>query len=175
MFLLNTYTYQLPLVKGSKKAIHILNATNEHVYTMNRTYPSIVHEIFDGWIGNQQLICAFEGRNLEGKVIVQCQKKHFLMKRSQSILTMGLDSFFAQIEDGDAITPTYNIVGPNIQIKVTIDFNRFVQFYENGRVIAKIQYLKNRETELMIDELATVRNPLFYAIFAQMFYFVGEY
>ena len=59
---MHTYTYQLPLVKGSKKTIHILNAKNEHVYTMNQTYKSIFHELFDFWIGKLQLLCAFDGQ-----------------------------------------------------------------------------------------------------------------
>lgn len=160
---MHTYTYQLPLVKGSKKAIHILNASNEQVYTMNRTYKSIFHELFDLWIGNLQFLCEYEGRNQEGMVVVQSKKKHFLTKRSHSILIMESDLFRAQIEDGDAITPTYKIEGTNIQMKVTIDFNRFVQFYENGSVIAKIQlnFSKDKESELVIDKLATIHNPLF--------------
>ena len=174
---MNTYTYQLPLVKGSKKTIHILNAKKEHVYTMKQTYKSIFHEFFDFWIGELQLLCAFDGRDQEGKVVVQSKKKHYLTKRSDSILIMESDSYRAKMEDGDAITPTYKIEGTNVQMKVTIDFNRLVKFYENGSVIAKIQlhFSKNKESELVIDELATIQQPLFYTIFAQMFYFVGEF
>ena len=174
---MHTYTYQLPLTKASTKTIHIFNAEHEPLYTMKRTYKTIFHQLFDAWIGKFQLLCEYEGRNQNGDLIVQSGIKHALIKRSASILTTQSDVYRAQIEHGDMITPTYTIEGKNIQLKVKIDFNRFVQFYENGAVIAKIQlnFLNNIESELVIDELATIQCPLFYAIYAQMFYFVGEY
>lgn len=174
---MHTYTYQLPLTKASTKAIHIFNAEHEPIYSMKRTYKTIFHQLFDSWIGEFKLICEYEGRNQNGEVIVKSGIKHALIKRSESILIMETDVFRAQIELGDMITPTYNIEGKNVQMKVRIDFNRFVQFYEKGTVIAKIQlnFLNNKESELVIDELATIQCPLFYAIYAQMFYFVGEY
>lgn len=174
---MHTYTYKLPLTKSSTKTIQIFNTTNEPIYTIKRTYKTIFHQLFDSWIGEYKLICEYEGKNQNGDVIVNSKIKHALIKRSESILILGSDVFHAQIEDGDMITPTYNIEGTSVQIKVKIDFNQFVQFYENGTVIAKIQlnFLNNKESELVIDELATIQCPLFYAIYAQMFYFVGEY
>lgn len=174
---MHTYTYQLPLTKSSTKTIHIFNAENEPIYTMKRTYKTIFHQLFDSWIGEFKLICEYEGRNQNGDMIVKSKIKHALIKRSESILIMESDAFRAQIESGDMITPTYNIEGASVRMKVKIDFNRFVQFYENGTVIAKIQlnFSNNKESELVIDELATIQCPLFYAIYAQMFYFVGEY
>ena len=174
---MNTYTYKLPLSKASTKTIHIFNDTNEPIYTMKRTYKTIFHQLFDSWIGEYKLICEYEGRNQKGDLIVKSGIKHALIKRSESILVMESNVFHAQIEFGDMITPTYNIVGTGVQLRVKIDFNRCVQFYENEIVIAKIQlnFLNNQKSELVIEELATIRCPLFYAIYAQMFYFVGEY
>lgn len=177
IFSLHTYTYQLPLTKASTKAIHIFNAKHEPVYTMKRTYKTIFHQLFDAWIGKFQLICAYEGRDQNGEVIVKSGIKHALIKRSETILTMSSDIFHAKIELGDMITPTYNIESKNIKMKVKIDDNRFVQFYEKGTVIANIQlnFLNNKESELVIHERATIQCPLFYAIYTQMFYFIGEY
>ncbi|MEK5186211.1 hypothetical protein MKY51_14110 [Solibacillus sp. FSL R5-0691] len=174
---MNTYTYKLPLTKSSTITIQILNDKNDPIYTMKRTYKTILHQLFDSWIGEYKLICEYEGRNQNGDLIVKSGIKHALIKRSESILVMGSDVFRAQIEHGDMITPTYNIAGSGVQLKVKIDFNQYVQFYENGIVIAKIQlnFLNKQKSELVIEELATIQCPLFYAIYAQMFYFVGEY
>ena len=174
---MHTYTYLLPLTKGSTKTIHILNGAKEPVYTMKRTYKSIFHKIFDFWFGNLQFFCDYEGRNQEGEVIVKSKKKQFFIKSPQSILMTESALFCAQPEGIDAFTPTYHIEGQNVQMKVTIDFNKSVQFYEKGTVIAKLQlyFSKKKESELVITEGATIQNPLFYAIFAQTFYFVGDY
>lgn len=175
---MHTYTYQLPLVKSSTKSIQILDATNEPVYTMKRTYKSIFHKLFDAWIGQFQFLCEYEGRNQQGKVVIQSKTKHILTKPSQSIIVMESNEFCAHTEGGDAFTPTYTIEGPDVHMKVKIDFNNFVQFYENGHVIAKLQlhlFSKSKKSELEIEESATIHNPLFYTIFAQMFYFVGDF
>ena len=100
---MHTYTYQLPLTKGSTKSIQILDATNEPVYLMKRTYKSIFHELFDAWIGQFQFLCEYEGRNQQGKVVVQSKKKHILTKPSQSIVMLESNVFCAHTEGGDAL------------------------------------------------------------------------
>jgi hypothetical protein len=173
-----TYYYQLPLAKGSTKQILISDESGEPIYSMQRTYKSILHHFFDLWIGKNQVLCEYEGYDQQGNLLAQCHKKHSLTKRSKTIIKMNNAKIYtAEIDGIDAITPTYIIVNPAIKLVAKIDFNRHVKFYEDGQVVAKLQlyFSSNKKSELIIDEQATIQNPLFYSILTQVFYFVGEY
>jgi len=90
---------------------------------------------------------------------------------------MSEEIYFAEIEDFDAITPTYIIENSNIKLLSKIDYNRQVKFYEEEKVIAELQlyFSVNKKSILQVYESASIQNPLFYTIFSQMFYFIGEY
>ena len=130
--IMHTYTYKLPAVKGSKEHIHIFNEEDQVTYTTYRKYQSIFQEFIDAWIGEFRLFCEFEGIDSSGNVVATSHKKHYFSKRSKSILTINKETFYAETEGMDAITPTYKIEGVNLQMKTTINENRLVHFYENG-------------------------------------------
>jgi len=173
---MHTYSYQLPLAKGTTKQILILDEFDEPIYSIQRTYKTIFHQFFDLWIGENQLLCEYEGSNQKGELLVQCRKQHSFTKRSKTILKMNQEIYFAEIEGFDAITPSYTIESSSINLISKIDFNRQVNFYEKGHVIAKLQlyFSANKKSKLEIYENASIQNPLFYIIFSQMFYFIGE-
>ncbi len=174
---MHTYSYQLPLAKGSTNQILILDELDEPIYSMKRTYKTIFHQFFDLWIGKNQFLCEYEGSNQKGELLVQCRKQHRFTKRTKTILEMNEEMYFAEIEGFDAITPSYTIESPSNKLISKIDFNRQVHFYEKGRVIAKLQlcFSANKKSKLEISENASIQNPLFYTVFSQMFYFIGEY
>ena len=174
--IMHTYTYQLPAVKGSKEHIHIFSEENQVIYTTYRKYKSILQEFIDAWIDEFRLYCEFEGIDSSGNVVATSHKKHYFSKRSKSVLTINKETYYAETVGIDAITPTYKIIGLDLQMKTTINEKRLVRFYENEEVVANIQlsFSNRRRCILEIEEVATIQHPLFYVISAQMFYFIGE-
>ena len=82
---MRNYTYQLPLAKGSIKQIVVHDENDEVIYTFKRTYKTILHQIFDIWIGKNQLLCHYDGYDVTGNKILESYKKHFA-KRPKTIL-----------------------------------------------------------------------------------------
>lgn len=172
------YTYQLPLTKGNTNQIIIFDETNTSQYYFKRIYKSFFHQIFDSWIGNFQLLAEYQGYDLKGNIVARAYKKHYLLKRSETLLRLDNGALFTAKMDGfDVITPTYHIKGKDLHLITKIDMKRFVQFYEDKHVVASIQlYFKpSKKSELQVLKRATIQNPLFYILYAQMFYFLGEY
>ena len=179
---MRNYTYQLPLAKGSIKQILVYDEKDEVIYTFKRTYKTILHQFFDIWIGENRLLCNFDGYDETGNKIIESYKKHSIAKRSKTILRFVesyeiKELFTAEIVGIDAITPTYKIESPNTKLITKIDFSRLVHFYEKGNVVAILQlhFSNKQKNYLEIKDNASIQNPLFYIIYSQMFYFVGEY
>ena len=138
------YTYQLPLAKGSIKQIVVYDENNEVINTFKRTYKTILHQIFDAWIGKNQLLCHYEGYDVAGNIIIESYKKHGIVKRTKNMLSFVenrdvKELFTAEIDGIDAITPTYKIESPNTKLKTKIDFSRLVHFNEEGNIVAILQ------------------------------------
>ena len=179
---MRNYTYQLPLAKGSIKQIVVHDENDEVIYTFKRTYKTILHQIFDVWIGKNQLLCHYEGYDVAGNKIIESYKKHGIVKRTKNILSFFescevKELFTAETDWFDDFTPTYKIESPNTKLTTKIDFSRLVHFYEKGNVVAILQlhFSNKQKSHLEIKNNASIQNPLFYIIYSQMFYFIGEY
>lgn len=179
---MRNYTYQLPLAKGSIQQIVVHDENDEVIYTFKRTYKTILHQIFDIWIGKNQLLCHYDGYDATGNKIIESYKKHSIAKRTKNMLNFVESSeikelFTAEIDGIDAITPTYKIESPNTKLITKIDFSGLVHFYEKGNVVAILQlhFSNKQKSYLEIKSNASIQNPLFYIIYSQMFYFIGEY
>ena len=178
---MRNYTYQLPLAKGSIKQIVVHDENDEVIYTFKRTYKTILHQIFDIWIGKNQLLCHYDGYDVTGNKILESYKKHFA-KRPKTILRFVesydvKETFTAETDGFDDFTPTYNIESPNTKLITKIDFSGSVHFYEKGNVVAILQlhFSNKQKSQLEIKNNASIQNPLFYIIYSQIFYFIGEY
>jgi len=179
---MRNYTYQLPLSKGSTKQNLVYDENDEVIFTFKRTYKSILHQFFDVWIGKNQLLCHYDGYDVTGNKKIESYKKHSLTKRTKTMLRFaesydikGL--FTAETQGMDAFTPTYKIVSPTTKLTTKIDFSRLVHFYENGSIVAILQlhFSNTQKSNLEIKSDASIQNPLFYILYSQMFYFIGEY
>jgi len=135
-------------------------------------YKTILHKFFDVWIGENRLLCNYEGYDVTGKKIIESYKKHSFVE-SYDVK----EHFTAEIDGIDAFTPTYKIESPNTKLITKIDFSRLVHFYEKGNVVAILQlhFSNTQKSHLEIKNKASIQNPLFYLIYSQMFYFIGEY
>ncbi len=178
---MKNYTYQLPLAKGSIKQILVYDENDEIIYTFKRTYKTILHQIFDIWIGENQLLCHYDGYDVTGNKIIESYKKHFA-KRHKIMMRFVesydvKETFTAETDGFDDFTPTYKIESPNTKLITKIDFSRLVHFYEKGNVVAILQlhFSNKQKSHLEIKNNASIQNPLFYIIYSQMFYFIGEY
>ena len=179
---MRNYTYQLPLAKGSTQQIVVHDENDEVIYTFKRTYKTILHQIFDIWIGKNRLLCHYDGYDATGNKIIESYKKHSIAKRTKNMLSFVenceiKELFTAEIDGIDAITPTYKIESPNTKLITKIDFSRLVHFYEKGNVVAILQlhFSNKQKSYLEIKNNSSIQNPLFYIIYSQMFYFIGEY
>ena len=179
---MNNYTYQLPSSKGSKNQILVYDENDKVIYLFKRSYKTILHQFFDVWIGENQLFCHYDGYDVTENKIIESYKKHSFAKRSKTMLSIvennDVKEFFtAEIDGIDAITPTYKIESPSTKLITKIDFSSLVHFYDKGNVVAVLQlhYSNTQKSNLQIKNNASIQNPLFYIIYSQMFYFIGEY
>src|SRR5690625_3852762 len=72
--------------------------------------------------------------------------------------------------------PEFKIIGSNeLTIKTKTKGLNSVNFYQNNQIIAEIDYAKGvkPKIDIRITKSASIQDPLFYAVYYQMLYFIG--
>ena len=150
---MKSYTYQLPLSKTSTAIIYIHNNKGEVVGSFKRYYKSILHQIFDLWIGENRLICNVSGFNHKGNQILKAYKKNDAIKRSVHFIKYIAGELEGSVYKAnhtgfDMITPEYIIDGNNIRLNTKFNTSNLVEFYEEGIRVARWQLQLKRNTKL---------------------------
>ena len=179
---MKSYTYQLPLSKTSTAIIYIHNNKGEVVGSFKRYYKSILHQIFDLWIGENRLICNVSGFNQKDILVLKAYKKNNAFKRSVHFIEYkngeSEGSVYKAHHTGfDIIKPEYIIEGNNIQLNTKFNTSNLVEFYEEGTRVARWRCAAKEKykTYIEIEENAKIQDPIFYGVYCYMFFFLGEY
>ncbi|MFD1030602.1 tubby C-terminal domain-like protein [Metaplanococcus flavidus] len=180
-FKMRSYTYQAPYVKSSTARINISDSEGINSGYTERYFKTIFHRLFDMWVGENKFLSDHRAFNENGEKIIEAHKKNYTMKRSEYQYSFlggqykGLD-LVARQKGIDIISPIYEINGGDINITTKKEILDWTKFYENGKEIGrwKISLQKNLKAHILIEEEATIQDPLFYAIAGQMLYFIGD-
>ncbi|MFD1926499.1 hypothetical protein ACFSFY_00230 [Sporosarcina siberiensis] len=177
---MNTYSYQGPYVKSSTVRATIKDVNGKEHGSIERYFKSIFHRIFDMWIGENKLISTFRAFNEKGIQLIAAKKNHYKLKKSdfdiQFLNDDSKEKFIARQKGMDILTPEYVITGNNLEIISKKGILDWVKFYEGGKEIARWKFsIKEKfKVNVEIEDIATIKDPLFYSVLGQILYFVGD-
>lgn len=176
------YTYQAPLVKSATMKTVIFNSSEGAVGSIQRYYKTIFHSAFDFFAGSFCFFVSFKAFNVNDEIVIDATRKNHLIGRPDYYINFlqgelrGITLHARQKNDFDVFNQEFVIKGDHIEIHTNKGLLEAVQFYENGKVIARWQCkIKEKfKTYLEVEEDASIRDPLFYSLLGQMLYIVGS-
>lgn len=178
---MKTYNYKAPFVKASTIQIDICDSESYSIGNIKRYYKTVFHWFFDMWVGEYKFFSNFRAVDSNGEKVIEAFKKNYIMKPSEYQFSFlhgpykGL--ILTAIQDGITIIhPVYKVAGNNINMTFKKENLERVKIYENNQEVGRwhISFTENFKAHIVIEEEATIRDPLFYAIAGQILYFVGD-
>lgn len=174
---MHTYYYQPPHTKGSSKQMTVYKENSSPIGTIERHFKTIVHKILDTLLGQNNLIVNIQAKDAAGDSHIKANTERAMIKRPHCYLqTKNGKSYKAIQTNQTSFYPEFTITGPN---KLTLNTKpkglHSVNFYHNNQVIAEIDYAKGAKPQIAIRiaKNASMQDPLFYAVYYQMLYFIG--
>lgn len=175
------YTYQAPYVKNATIKSIIYNSNGEEVGSIQRYYKSFLHSVLDMFGGRFALLVSFKAYDSAGLKVINAIKKNHKIARPDYYIEFlegefKGNSFHARQENFDVINPEFLIKGNSIEMYSKKSLLDCVRFYEDGKEVARWRsVIKEKfKTYIEIEEVASIQDPLFYAILGQMLYVVGD-
>lgn len=178
---MNSYFYQPPLVKSSTKKFEVIRKDGEVVGSVQRYFNSKLHSIIDSIIGRNSLIVRVKGMHLNDNLMIDAYTQMAMIKRPYYYLRFmngnWKDVTFRAIQTSNIkVNSEFAIKGDNgIDIIVKKDTFGWARFYEDQQEVARVRsnITEKFKTYIEIEKDASVQDPLFYAVYQQLLYFIG--
>lgn len=178
---METYTYQASIAKGSTKMFEIKNIDGKVVGSFQRYYQSTLHSVMDNLIGNDNLIVRMKAMDGEGNLKIDAFRKNYPIKKPDYYIHIVDDSgmeknFHARQLNNILINPEFLIKSNDVEIISKTAFLDWVRFYEKGMEVARwrVRPKEKLKAYIEIEEHASIKEPLFYAVLRQMLYYIGQ-
>src|SRR5690625_2209955 len=174
---MHTYYYQPPHTKGSSKQKTVYDENDSPIGTIERHFKTIFHKIIDTWLGRNNFIVNIQAKDAAGDPHIKAHTERAMIKRPYYYLQMKNGELYKAIQTNQtSFYPEFKITSPSkFTIKTKTKGLNSVNFYQNNQIIAEIDYAKGvkPKIDIRITKSASIQDPLFYAVYYQMLYFIG--
>src|SRR5690625_1352574 len=174
---MHTYYYQPPHTNGSSKQMTVYDENDSPIGTIERHFKTIFHKIIDTWLGRNNFIVNIQAKDARGDLHITAHTERALIKRPHYYLqTIAGEAYEAIQTNQTSFYPEFSITGPSdLTLNTKPKGLHSVNFYHNNQVIAEIDYAKGvkPKIDIRIAKNAPLQEPLFYAVYYQMLYFIG--
>ena len=177
---MKAYTYQAPLVKSSTKSCEIIDADGRQIGSVQRYFKSGFHRLIDSVFGGNNLIVRVKATNPDGTPVIDAFTKATMIKKPEYHIEFlhgdwkGV-TFHARQINYLKLDAEFLILSEKLEVVAKHTMFDWVRFYEDGVEVARwrSQAKEKYKTDIEIEEIATIQEPLFYAVAGQLLYFIG--